>query len=533
MSEVIDEIAHLLDEVARQWQSSRRTFTEKEAMQSVWEAGYDIPIHSDKRFVLVHEGDGQQPSHWCLVGQTVANTRLLNELLAGTWDGRNLDEKLAVLDVEDQRHYVFYPLDARLTLTRQGILEPAEHERTVKLPRGMKATLDALGPRLLANWQEAGAEPWTIRTITDMLRQLAWTDGQMQNAWLYVRAWLLSWPQVRRVGQDYWVPVDQLPAEVRHTRLQVLPLIVGAGDSNTVEAGDHKGRDVAGSGDRKGRDGVNPSSTLRDGDAPAELKFGRGDANVDESQVVLKGEVTANRASWTVRLRTVNLLEGFLHIPSVVRGAYPPPAPGEVQQTVLHGMWHDDGTRFWLWLDRTQNQLAGPALAERLMWLDAGTVLRVEWAPDVVVIQRVGQDEEIRHEEERLVDLEALATMRGGLGESYRRSLQAILTAAPNGLIFAEIVIALRERQQHTVHRGTIHAILHSGGFVQKDRRWFAAPDAEAGARQLRVAFVETLLPTEQEGPAQPRTPVEYVRIRVNAIHARLAEIVTMLRETR
>lgn len=229
MSEVIDEIAHLLDEVVRQWQPSRRTFTEKEAMHIVWEAGYEIPIHSDKRFVLVHEGDGKRPSHWRLIGQTVANTRLLNELLSGTWDGRNLDEKLAALGVEDQRHYVFYPLDARLTLTRQGILEPAEHERKVKLPRGMKATLDALGPRLLSSWHEAGAEPWTIRTVTDMLRQLAWPDAEMQNAWLYVRAWLLSWPQVRRVGQDYWVPTDQLPQEVRHTRLQVLPLAVGTG----------------------------------------------------------------------------------------------------------------------------------------------------------------------------------------------------------------------------------------------------------------------------------------------------------------
>jgi len=32
-------------------------------------------------FLLVHEGDGKHPSHWRLTGQTVANTRLLNELL--------------------------------------------------------------------------------------------------------------------------------------------------------------------------------------------------------------------------------------------------------------------------------------------------------------------------------------------------------------------------------------------------------------------------------------------------------------------
>ncbi len=82
-----------------------------------------------------------------------------------------------------------------------------------------------------------------------------------------------------------------------------------------------------------------------------------------------------------------------------------------------------------------------------------------------------------------------------------------------------------------TIHRGSIHAILQSGGFVQKDRRWFAAPDSEARARQLRAAFVETLLSVEQEKPAHPLSSAEYVRTRVKAIHARLSEIVTMLRD--
>ena len=148
----------------------------------------------------------------------------------------------------------------------------------------------------------------------------------------------------------------------------------------------------------------------------------------------------------------------------------------------------------------------------------------------MIVIEKVGQDEAVQDEEARLVDLETLATLRGGLGENYRRSLQTILTEAPEGLVFAEVVIALRKRQQHEVHRGTIHAILYSGGFVQKDHRWFAAPDSEMGARQLRAAFVETLLPAEEELPAQPLSYADHLRVRVNAIHGRLSEIVTMLR---
>ena len=35
---------------------------------------------------------------------------------------------------------------------------------------------------------------------------------------------------------------------------------------------------------------------------------------------------------------------------------------------------------------RTKNYLYGPELADRLMWLEAGTVLRIEWAPDVIVM---------------------------------------------------------------------------------------------------------------------------------------------------
>lgn len=509
MRESVDEIAVLLDEAVRTWQQTRRTFTEKEAMRSVWEAGYEIPIHSDERFILVHEGDGKHQSHWRLSSHTVANARLLNELLSGTWDGRDLDGKLAELDQEDQRHYIFYPLDSRLTMTRQGILEPAEHERNIKLPRKMKATLDALGPQLLAHWQEAGAEPWTVRTITEHLQQYGWSAADLPNAWLYVRAWLLSWQEVKRVGQDYWLPAELVPSDVQRTRLQVSPL-----------------RMVAPSFETEGT-GIVRSTPLKP--PPASTKPTTS-PEADESQVVLREEGMTNRASWTVRLRTVNLLEGFLHVPSVVRGAYPPPVLGEEQKTILRAIWYEDAARFWLWLDRTKNYLYGPALADKLMWLEAGAILRIEWAPENIVLRQIGQDEAVHDEESRLVDLEALAAMRGGLGENYRRSLQAILTEAPQGLTFAEIIIALRNRQQHEVHRGTIHAILYSGGFVRKDRRWCAAPDSEVGARQLRAALVETLLPPEEEPPAQPLSHAEYVRTRVKAIHERLSEIVVMLR---
>src|SRR5260370_8963266 len=39
------------------------------------------------------------------------------------------------------------------------------------------------------------------------------------------RTWLPGWPEVARVGQDYWIPADSVPKGPEHTRLQVLPVV--------------------------------------------------------------------------------------------------------------------------------------------------------------------------------------------------------------------------------------------------------------------------------------------------------------------
>lgn len=91
---------------------------------------------------------------------------------------------------------------------------------------------------------------------------------------------------------------------------------------------------------------------------------------------------------------------------------------------------------------------------------------------------------------------------------------------------------AMSEWPGHDVHCGTIQALLYSGGFVQKDHHWFAAVDPEVGARQLGAALLETLIPGEQRESAQSLPRGEYVRIRVQAIRGRLAEIIHALRET-
>ena len=42
---------------------------------------------------------------------------------------------------------------------------------------------------------------------------------------------------------------------------------------------------------------------------------------------------------------------------------------------MLHGLWFDSDEQLWLWLDRTQDRLYGPELAQQLEWLEAVVVV--------------------------------------------------------------------------------------------------------------------------------------------------------------
>jgi len=240
----------------------------------------------------------------------------------------------------------------------------------------------------------------------------------------------------------------------------------------------------------------------------------------------------ANPLSWTFPLRTIHLLEGFLPVPPGARSAYPPRGVGEEDREVLRGLWYDSDERLWLWLDRNQDRLYGRDLAQKLEWLEAGDLLRVQWTPDVVVLRLAGHDDEVQREEERLVDPQALKALRGGAGESYRQSLQAILSEKPEGLTFVPVVQALRERQGHDVARNTVRAILYAGGFLHRDRRWFAAPQSEHGGRKLRAALADALVVNRQsDGATTPTSQTERRRKQAQAIRIRLAELVNVLHE--
>jgi hypothetical protein len=184
------------------------------------------------------------------------------------------------------------------------------------------------------------------------------------------------------------------------------------------------------------------------------------------------------------------------------------------------------------WTDRVHHRLYGPGLLDRIGFLSAGIKLKIEWNADGIVLREDGHDPEIQQEETRLVDLQELKLLRGGIGENYRQAIQALLQSSPEGLTFKEIVTAIRRRQHHAVRRSTIRSILSSGGFLQREQRWFAAPDPTIGAKKLKTALLETLIEQPaQEGEQVVLSQQEYIRARAVAIHKRLQAITDILRE--
>ncbi len=507
MSDLDDEVAQLLDEAVARLSTARRTFTDEDTLLPIWERGYDFSPQSDpqERFVLAAEADSKHPRQWRLATQALANNRLLDALRCGAWNGQDLDAELARLDAEDQTHYTFCPNDARFTTLADGTLELAEREYNVTVPSATKAALEALGPQLLQEWHDRGNEPLTVRQVTEQLGKLGWSEANERNGWQLARAWLLAWPEVARVGQDYWVPVVAVPKAPGRTRLQVLP-VVGATST----------------GEERNEERSIPQKLASPGQETS--------PRLDNSPIPQSREAMANRVSWTFSLRTIHLLQGFLPVPAAARSAYLPRGVGEGDQEALRGLWYDNDERLWLWLDRHHDRLYGPDLAQKLEWLEAGNRLRVQWTPDVIVLRIDDHDDEVQREEERLVDPQALKALRGGVGESYRQSLQAILSEKPEGLTFPQVVLALRERQEHDVPKNTVRAILYACGFLHKNSRWFAAPQTEQGARKLRAALAKAFVANEEpERVATSTTLLEQQRKQVQAISARLAELANIL----
>ena len=335
-----------------------------------------------------------------------------------------------------------------------------------------------------------------------VLLDLGWNELPQARAALYLHSWLILLPEVLRVGKDYWMLIDHLPEEFRHTRLAVLSQRTDITDS--AQTGNGLNNDP--------------------GEPTQQALIARSLCRSIEDDIVIGGQPDSMTANWKATLRTIHLQEGFIPIPKKVWSIYPPLVPGEGKTIASRGGWFDDNSFLWLWIDREKNRIYGPDLRQLFdnELLDPGTALQVNWAQASIFLRRVDVNEQIHEEKSRLVDLEELKQLRGGLGESYCRSLQIILTAHPQGLTLAELIAALRERQQHEAHRGGIRALLYSGGFLHKGQHWFASPeDARCPPRIPCPVGADGTTPVSRE---------TFVRTRGQVIGKRLQEIVSELK---
>lgn len=497
-----ESLAQLLEAALARLRERRLTFSEDDALADTWKAGYEIYAADNPRFVLAREADGGHRRQWRLTDHTLANNRLLDALISGGWDGRELEAELARLDGLDGVRYIFCPLDQRFVARRDGTWEPLEREVAVPLPADTRATLDALADTLLERWRAAGSAPWTVRWVVDALAASGWAAANAPGAWQLVRAWLHDWPAAVRVGPDYWTLADAVPSLPNRSRLQV-PRLATAAERPASLLPEPPMADSLGAGDTDA-----PPIPAPEADLPA--------GTFQESEL----------ARWTAVLRTVNLLEGFIHVPSSARAAYPPRAPEQGHGQLVRGKWFDTDEDLWVWLDRRQDLLFGPDLAARLAWLDAGQRVAIQWHPDVIVFRTGAVDEAVQREETRLVDIADLAALRGGLGENYRQSLVAILRAHPEGLPFAAVVVAVRERQGHVVHGGTVRAVLHAADFPYHDGRWHAPADEVRSRRQFSTALLQSLMPAPDGASREaPHGGADNLRSIAEMVRRRLAEL--------
>lgn len=444
---------HELDDLVAALSNQRFTFTEEEVLRPFWEMGEEIRLREDARFWQLDCG------HWHLAEHRSANDYLVEHLRAGSWDGTHLEEMLSLMDSETGRFNVFCPVDPRLVCV-DGNWRLADSESLPVLTDETRLTLDQLADDLLERWQLTSRSPWHTRDIQTCLGELGWTSDD--SSLLIITAWLISrnheWA---RVAKDLWIPNEFLPG-LSLTYYRVTGITPDPATPSLVQF------------------------------SSEESETNEGDETEQENEILRQpptSSVEDRILTWKVALRTLHLNNGYIPVPpEVISGIRRWIGMGDV--IYVQGIWFEDAARFDLWLDVNNGRLYGDGLADRIGLLDAGSILKARWDVSGVLLSVVGVNEEINQEEARLIDPDSLASLRRGLGESYRVSIHAILTAEVDGLPVSELHRRLCERQGHAVHHGSLRAILClCPEFYRIGRLWKLKPDVN-GAPDLRKSLV-------------------------------------------
>jgi hypothetical protein len=458
----------LLDGVVERLSGARFTFTEQEALAEIWGTGEDIRLREDLRFWEI-EGTG----HFQLSNHTLANELLADRLWQGVWDGSDINCELGRLDELDSGNtfHVFCPVDPRF-VEKDGEMALAACP-TLQLSEHIKSPLDSLVKELLALHVEYGAPLSAMELREHLLRlkdDLDLGEGvELLESWL---CWRSEWAEIAR---GLWLPAELVPTPVVPKRFRVWRV-----------TGDNTGRALAEEceyiEESEGGDGVS-DCVIRLPDPPIER---HPDSSV----------------SWTQVLRTVYLYEAYLPVPTGARFRYPR-FIGRQGPVVISTLIYNSGREGYVWLDRHSHRFYGELLKETFEWEEAGRELQAQWRPTGLVLKLGEIDEEVREEELRHIDPQALYDLRMGRGESYRRSMVSILRESSGSLSFRELYNELSVRQGHSPSKASIRAVLaHAPEFVLTNEvwTWRETPDS---LQSFRRSIILKDVATMADGPVR------------------------------
>lgn len=469
----IAELDHWI--IAYQKDQRRFTFTETEVLQAYWQQGEDILLREDSRFKAVVLPDQQPSGQWQLSNHLLANQQIYDELFYNEWDGEDLDHFLQQLDQQraENTFHIVCTVDKRFSFSQNetGSYRVTLNQNIARmsLSHEHKKALDAIASQLLAAFSGERRAPWATFDILEQVQQTASTlllSKPLLPAEL--AQWLRQRDEWASVGRDLWFPKQYLPLATQERRYAVRAVNPGQRESLL--------------------------SFLE----PVEISMQKVD-EPHEQEKSLERHVQAasqgiSQGHWQVTLRTLHLNEGYIPIPPQVRTLYPHSQKSS-NISALPGIWFTDGSAMTVWLDLTRHRLYGPDIADQLAFLEAGTMLKIVWNSAGFTFDLAGQNAEILAEEARLIDLTELADVRSVLLESYRASLRALLASEQQGKTFAELYLALCQRQQHKPNTSTIRTILSASPeftFDQVEKTWRLLTNLseEAGAGALRKAVV-------------------------------------------
>jgi hypothetical protein len=426
----------LLDAVIKRWSTSRYTFTEEEALGTIWASGEDIRLREDTRFWEI-EGT----NHFQLAEHKLANELLADRLWQGVWDGTDLESELEKLDTtQPASFHVFCKADPRFVKTQTQLRLTASP--VIVFAEPVQSELNRIAGDLLKYHLEHNLPLNTRQLIEIVLRinseiGVAEDDVDQMVSWLYTRS---EWSEI---GRGLWFPTELIPPAEPPQRIRVFS--VGCNGQHTF---------------------VN--ETFIDEETKSEAKTVSGTTYKDPPVE----RHPDSSVSWIHVLRTVHLLRSYVPVPTGARFRYPR-FVGRSGPLAINTLFHDLGREGFLWLDRDHNRFFGEFLEEMVQWEEAGRKLLINWKPDGVVIRLGEVDCEVQSEELRHLDPEVLRELRLGKGESYRQSLVEILKEIQSGLSFRDLYERLALRQNHKASRGSIRAVLsQSPEFVCQNSVW-------------------------------------------------------------